>query len=190
MPWAFSTRTLTSTKDYNPDRCGERHLIERFTGKVKRCRRAFTRFEQPRRRCLRFWHFAPIRIRLRYNANPPRHNYWFRNPLEHTTVPARVPTLRRFQPRNLPGLSPSPPSAQWSADEYCNLSGRAGPGLFLIPPPPHRPHPACPIPNPKIPQNPRQNDDTGPLPLAKPLRHTQSMSGGKEIRFCQSQKGR
>ena len=44
-----------------------------------------------------------------------------------------------------------------------------------------------PVPNPKIPPNPRQNDDTGPLPLAKPLRHTQSMSGGKEIRFCQSQ---
>ena len=100
-------------------------MIERFTCKVKRRRRAFTRFEQSRRRCLRFWHFAPTHIRPRCNANPPRHNCWFRNPLEHTTVPVHVPTLRRFHPRNLPGLSPSPPSAQWSADEYCNLSGRA-----------------------------------------------------------------
>ena len=52
------------------------------------------------------------------------------------------------------------------------------------------PSPARPIPNPKIRQNSRQNDDTGPLPPPKPVRHTPSMSGGKEIRFCQSQKGR
>ena len=51
--------------------------------------------------------------------------------------------------------------------------------------------PPCPLSSPdqsKIPQNPRQNDDTGPLPPPNPLRHTQSMSGGEKIRFRQSQK--
>ena len=50
---------------YDPDVYGERHLVERFMGKVKRYRRVFTRFEQLSRRCLGFWHFAAALIRLR-----------------------------------------------------------------------------------------------------------------------------
>ena len=50
------------------------------------------------------------------------------------------------------------------------------------------PHPARTIPNPKIPQNPRPNGDTAPLPPPNPLHHNQSMSGGKAIRFRQSPK--
>ena len=61
MPWAFSTRTLTSTKGLY----GERHLVECFIGKVKRYRRVFTRFEKLSRRYLGFWHFVAALIRLR-----------------------------------------------------------------------------------------------------------------------------
>ena len=50
---------------YDPDLYGERHLVARFIGKVKRCRRVFTRFEQLSRRYLGFWHFAAALIRLR-----------------------------------------------------------------------------------------------------------------------------
>ena len=67
--------------------------------------------------------------------------------------------------------------------------GRAGPGGVKTW---HRPPPRAPSgpTNPKSqhPENPRQNDDTGPLPPANPVRHNQSMSGGEKIRFRQSQK--
>ena len=72
------------------------------------------------------------------------------------------PHLRSFQPRNLPGPMPAsnPPAAARAT----------------------RPAES------QNPENPRQNDDTAPLPPPNPLRHTQSMSGGKEIRFRQSPK--
>ena len=50
---------------YDPDVYGERHLAERFIGKVKRYRRVFTRFEQLGRCYLGFWHFAAAFIWLR-----------------------------------------------------------------------------------------------------------------------------
>ena len=50
---------------YDPDVYGERHLVERFIGKVKRYRRVFTRFEQLSRRYVGFWHFAAALIWLR-----------------------------------------------------------------------------------------------------------------------------
>ena len=50
---------------YDPDLCGERHLVECFIGKVKRYRRVFTRFEKLSRRYLGFWHFVAALIWLR-----------------------------------------------------------------------------------------------------------------------------
>ena len=50
---------------YDADWYGERHLVGRYIGKAKRCRRVFARFEQLRRRYWGFRHFAAARIRLR-----------------------------------------------------------------------------------------------------------------------------
>ena len=62
MPWRSNRRVVIV---YDPDVYGERHLVERFIGQVKRYLRVFTRFEKLSRRYLGFWHFAAALIWLR-----------------------------------------------------------------------------------------------------------------------------
>ena len=81
---------------------------------------------------------------------------------KHCPPHTHPPPLPRFQP--------------------CNLSGRTGIRPLRPAPRPIQPDQS------QNPENPRQNDDTGPLPPPNPLRHTQSMSGGEKIRFRQSPK--
>ena len=52
-------------REYDKHRYRERHLVECFIGKIKHCRRVFSRFEKLDSRYLGFLHFAGTLIWLR-----------------------------------------------------------------------------------------------------------------------------
>ena len=94
-------------------------------------------------------------------------------------------------PRSMPQNPQTPPLHTTRPHPLCAGPVPATRPARAAPPSPHRcnaPIRPVPIPNSVPSENPRQNDDTGPLPSTKPARHNYGHQVGKKIRFCHSPK--